>query len=161
MDRAVAAARRIEAVKKRKRLFHLPVRKRFDRLAVLRVLKCLLCQAAYSIHIHALPCSCRDIGQKFCDLVHSLVSARFKQSGRHSDRPYARCYQIVDIEVISAAGIGNAKFSLELLRDPGYQLNGQRIQASSGHIHLFAWKFTGFNVYRECVRKLDADIQSQ
>ena len=161
MDRTAAAAGSFKAVKKRKRLFHLPARQRFDRLAVLRIIQCLLCQAAYGVYIHALPCGCRNIRQKLCDLVHPLVSARLKECGGHGDRPYARSNQIMDVEIVSASGIRYAKLSVKLLRDPGYQLYGQRIQASSGHIHLFAGKLAGFHIYREGIRELDADVKSK
>ena len=161
MNRTSALTGRVEAVHERKALFLLPGWKRFHTLAVPLPGQSCVSQFTDLFDIHSLPFIIRDILQELPDLIQSLISARLKQGGCHRDRPDTRRDQIPDAEVVSAARIGDPKLSVKLLRDSLDELNRQRIEAASGHIHLLARELAGLHIHREGIRQLDSDRKSK
>ena len=73
----------------------------------------------------------------------TLVAAGLQLRCRHGDRPDAADKQLVNVESIRTAGIGKAELSVKLPADPRRHSCCQRVEALSGHVHLFAWQLTG------------------
>ena len=92
-------------------------------------------------------------------LVQAVVAAGLEDGGGHGDGPDARREQLVAVEILRAAGEGDAHSALELAGDAVAHLDGQGEQAAAGHIHLVVGQLAPGGVHGEGVGELQAELQ--
>ena len=98
--------------------------------------------------------------QLVADLDEPLVAAGLQFRGGHGDGPDAAGKQLVDVEGVCAAGIGDAQLAAELLGDAGGHGGGQGEQALARHVHLTAGQLAGLHVHGEGVGQLQTEFQA-
>jgi len=96
----------------------------------------------------------------FCHLQCSLVTTRFQKCRRNGHRPDSCVHNLLYIEVIRTAGIGDPKSAVKFRGKLRRKRNRQWIERFPGHIHFFTWKFLLFYIHRECIRDLHTELQS-
>ena len=130
MDRAVSGTRCKEAVEQRDLLIRLSVRKRLCRLHMMNVSQCRLGQRIQLLNID----SCKwphDSRKLLRHLRKSLIAAGLQKCCSYSYRPDACPDDLVDIEVIRAAGVGNAQLALEVSGQLCCQINRKSVQGAA------------------------------
>ncbi len=93
-------------------------------------------------------------------LAQAVVTAGLQNGGGHCDGPDARLEQLVAVEILGAAGKGDAHFALELAGDPVAHLDGQGEESPAGHIHLVVGQLPPCGVHREGVGELQTELQA-
>ena len=93
-------------------------------------------------------------------LVQAVVSAGLEDGGGHGDGPDPGGKQLVAVEILRAAGEGDAHLTLELAGNAVAHLDGQGEQAAAGHIHLVVGQLATGGVHREGVGQLQAKLQA-
>ena len=98
--------------------------------------------------------------QLVADLDEPLVAAGLQFGGGHGDGPDAAGEQLVDVEGVGAAGVGDPQPSAELLGDAGRHGGGQGEQALARHVHFLAGQLAGLHVHGEGVGQLQTELQT-
>ena len=93
-------------------------------------------------------------------LVQAVVSAGLEDGGGHGDGPDPGGKQLVAVEILRAAGEGDAHPALKLAGNAVAHLDGQGEQAAAGHVHLVVGQLATGGVHREGVGQLQAKLQA-
>ena len=96
----------------------------------------------------------------FHHLQQAVVSAGLQDGGGHGDGPDTCGKQLVAVEVLGAAGEGDAHLALELAENAMAHLDGQGEQGAAGHVHLVVGQLAAGGVDGEGVGQLQAELQT-
>ena len=98
--------------------------------------------------------------QNFADLGEALIAAGLQLRGGHGDGPDAAGEQLVDVEGVGAAGVGQPQLAVKFPAQPRGHGGGQGEQALARHIHLPAGQFSGLHVHGEGVAQFETKFQT-
>ena len=110
-------------------------------------------------YIHAAEGGEVQLVQNFADLGEALVAAGLQLRGGHGDGPDAAGEQLVDVEGIGAAGVGQPQLAVKFPAQPSGHGGGQREQALACHVHFLTGQFSGLYVHGEGVAQLETEFQ--
>ena len=147
-----------EAVDQGNVLLHLAAGQGLDGLHMVSVGLDGIHQSAQLLHIHTGEGLVVHGNQLVGHGTQAVVSAGLQQGGGQGDGPDAGIEDAVDVEVVSAAGVGYPQLAAELLLHLLSQADGQRIQALAAHVHLLAGQLAGSDGHGEGVGQLDAEF---
>ena len=111
-------------------------------------------------YIHAAEGGEVQLVQNFADLGEALVAAGLQLRGGHGDGPDAAGEQLVDVEGVGAAGVGQPQLAVKFPAQPRGHGGGQGEQALARHIHLPAGQFSGLHVHGEGVAQFETKFQT-
>ena len=159
-DGAAALAGGRVAVEERDLLIELPPGQRLDGLPVQGIAAGLQCQGREGHGVHLGEGLEGQLLQLLADLLEPLVAAGLQFGGGHGDGPDAAGEDLVDVEVVGAAGVAQPQLAAELLGDAVGHFDGQREEGLAGHIHLLGGQLVLLHVHREGVGELQAELQA-
>ena len=160
LDGAAALAGRGEAVHQGDLLIQLPPGQGLDVLHMVLIGPGGQGQSLNGTHIHAGEGLEVHGVQLVADLDEPLVAARFQLGGGHGDGPDAAGKQLVDVESVGTAGVGDAQLAAEFLGDAGGHGGGQGEQALARHVHFLTGQFAGLHIHGEGVGQLQTEFQA-
>ena len=111
-------------------------------------------------YIHAAEGGEVQLVQNFADLGEALVAAGLQLRGGHGDGPDAAGKQLVDVEGVGAAGVGQPQLAVKFPAQPRGHGGGQREQALASHVHFLAGQLSGLYVHGEGVAQLETKFQT-
>ena len=111
-------------------------------------------------YIHAAEGGEVQLVQNFADLGEALVAAGLQLRGGHGDGPDAAGEQLVDVEGVGAAGVGQPQLAVKFPAQPRGHGSGQREQAFASHVHFLAGQLSGLYVHGEGVAQLETKFQT-
>ena len=94
-------------------------------------------------------------------LIEAVVATGLEDRGGAGDRPNTGSKELVAVEVIGAAGEGNAHLAIELAGNAAAHLNGQREEAAAGHVHLVVGQLAAGGVDGEGVGELETEGKTE
>ena len=159
-DGAAALTRRGEAVEPRDALFALAAGQGLDGLDVARVRVAGGVQVTEGLRVRAGEGAVGQGLDLFDHLQQAIVAAGLEDRRRDGDGPDARGEQLVAVEVLRAAGEGDAHFAPELAGDAVAHLDRQREEAPPGHVHLVVRQLAARRVDGKGVRELQAELHA-
>ena len=98
--------------------------------------------------------------QNLTDLGEALVAAGLQLRGGHGDGPDAAGKQLVDVEGVGTAGVGQPQLAVKFPAQPRGHGGGQREQALARHVHFLAGQLSGLYVHGEGVAQLETKFQT-
>ena len=159
-DGAAALAGSGEAVHQRHLFQQFPPGQRFDVLQMVLIPPGGQGQCVDTQYIHAAEGGEVQLVQNFADLGEALVAAGLQLRGGHGDGPDAAGEQLVDVEGVGAAGVGQPQLAVKFPAQPRGHGGGQGEQALARHIHFLAGQFSGLDIHGEGVAQLEAEFQT-
>ena len=97
--------------------------------------------------------------ERFRDLGHARIAAGLEDGCRHCNGPNTGLKQLLNVEIIRAAGIGEAELPAEFPGHAGGHFDCEQVERPARHVHFFAWQFVCLNIHREGVGKLQTEFQ--
>ncbi len=117
-------------------------------------------QGVNAQHVHAGEGLEVQLVQNLTDLGEALVAAGLQLRGGHGDGPDAAGKQLVDVEGVGAAGVGQPQLAVKFPAQPRGHGGGQGEQALARHIHFLAGQLSGLYVHGEGVAQLETKFQT-
>ena len=159
-DRAAALAGSGKAVHQRHLFQQLPPGQGLDVLQMVLIPPGRKGQGVDAQYIHAAEGGEVQLVQNFADLGEALVAAGLQLRGGHGDGPDAAGEQLVDVEGVGAAGVGQPQLAVKFPAQPRGHGSGQREQAFASHVHFLAGQLSGLYVHGEGVAQLETKFQT-
>ena len=159
-DGAAALAGSGEAVHQRHLFQQFPPGQRFDVLQMVLIPPGGQGQCVDTQYIHAAEGGEVQLVQNFADLCEALVAAGLQLRGGHGDGPDAAGEQLVDVEGVGAAGVGQPQLAVKFPAQPRDHGGGQREQALASHVHFLTGQLSGLYVHGEGVAQLETKFQT-
>ena len=159
-DGAAALAGSGKAVHQRYLFQQFPPGQRFDVLQMVLVPSGGQGQCVDAQYIHTAEGGEVQLVQNFADLGEALVAAGLQLRGGHGDGPDAAGKQLVDVEGVGAAGVGQPQLAVKFPAQPRGHGGGQGEQALARHIHFLAGQLSGLYVHGEGVAQLETKFQT-
>ena len=159
-DRAAALAGSGKAVHQRHLFQQLPPGQGLDVLQMVLIPPGRKGQGVDAQYIHAAEGGEVQLVQNFADLGEALVAAGLQLRGGHGDGPDAAGKQLVDVEGVGAAGVGQPQLAVKFPAQPRGHGSGQREQAFASHVHFLAGQLSGLYVHGEGVAQLETKFQT-
>ena len=159
-DGAAALAGSGEAVHQRHLFQQLPPGQGLDVLQMVLIPPGGQGQCVDTQYIHAAEGGEVQLVQNFADLGEALVAAGLQLRGGHGDGPDAAGEQLVDVEGVGAAGVGQPQLAVKFPAQPRGHGGGQGEQALARHIHFLAGQLSGLYVHGEGVAQFETKFQT-
>ena len=159
-DGAATLAGGGKAVHQRHLFQHFPPGQGLDVLQVVLIPPGGQGQCVDTQYIHAAEGGEVQLVQNFADLGEALVAAGLQLRGGHGDGPDAAGEQLVDVEGVGTAGVGQPQLAVKFPAQPRGHGGGQREQALASHVHFLTGQLSGLYVHGEGVAQLEAKFQT-
>ena len=159
-DGAAALAGSGEAVHQRHLFQQFPPGQGLDVLQVVLIPPGGQGQCVDAQYIHTAEGGEVQLVQNLTDLGEALVAAGLQLRGGHGDGPDAAGEQLVDVEGVGTAGVGQPQLAVKFPAQPRGHGGGQREQALASHVHFLAGQLSGLYVHGEGVAQLETKFQT-
>ena len=117
-------------------------------------------ELANGLGVRAAECLVGHLLHLLHHLIEAIVAAGLQNGGCHGDGPNTGIEELVAVEVLCAAGEGDAHLALELAGDAVAHLDGERIEGTARHIHLVVGQLAAGGIHGEGVGKFQTELEA-